>query len=235
MGLTDHVMRHKKRYVLLFLLSQRSVRERMKAQGLWVLFRGSFFRAMKTELQESDPRAVLVRARITYRNILSDVKLPHSRFDVNIMSCAMLSAFLKSFEKKYDVDTIRKFYATGMNTPIMRMMAKNDKVYTPEGRVKLKEQAEKSQQSKNPYDWKFTVEDGPTISQYSAIFTTCGICHLMGELGLSEYVPAMCSFDYDMAKMGETAFTREFTLASGGPYCDCHYDHRKKRVFKSEY
>ena len=46
----------------------------------------------------------------------------------------------------------------------------------------------------------------------------------MKELGLFEYVPAMCHLDYDMTDAGETAvFVREYTLASGDPYCDCGY------------
>lgn len=36
----------------------------------------------------------------------------------------------------------------------------------------------------------------------------------------------MCTFDYDMAAMNNTEFKREYTLASGGPYCDCNYNHR---------
>lgn len=48
----------------------------------------------------------------------------------------------------------------------------------------------------------------------------------MTELGLAEYIPAMCTLDYDMAALNNTAFTREHTLAEGGKYCDCHYDHK---------
>jgi hypothetical protein len=46
----------------------------------------------------------------------------------------------------------------------------------------------------------------------------------MGELGLFELVPAMCRLDYTMSEAGGTSeFVREYTLASGGPYCDCGY------------
>ena len=47
----------------------------------------------------------------------------------------------------------------------------------------------------------------------------------MNELNLTEYIPALCSLDYVMAEMNNTIFTRKYTLASGGPYCDCHYNH----------
>ena len=61
-------------------------------------------------------------------------------------------------------------------------------------------------------------------SGYEARFFTCGICTLMKELGLYDLVPAMCRLDYTMTDAGGTArFVREYTLASGGPYCDCGY------------
>ena len=34
--------------------------------------------------------------------------------------------------------------------------------------------------------------------------------------------------DYDMASLNKTKFTRKYTLAQGGPYCDCHYEHNSK-------
>ena len=46
----------------------------------------------------------------------------------------------------------------------------------------------------------------------------------MKELGLYDLVPAMCLLDYTMSKAGGVSeFVREYTLASGGPYCDCGY------------
>ena len=55
-------------------------------------------------------------------------------------------------------------------------------------------------------------------------FTACGICRLMNELELFDLVPAMCHLDYTMSELGgASVFVREYTLASGGPYCDCGY------------
>ena len=46
----------------------------------------------------------------------------------------------------------------------------------------------------------------------------------MKELGLFDLVPAMCHLDYTMSEAGGASkFVREYTLASGGPYCDCGY------------
>lgn len=81
---------------------------------------------------------------------------------------------------------------------------------------------------RNPYSWNmdfFEYEDG---SGYEARFTTCGICTLMQVLGLYDLTPALCHLDYTMNDAGGASdFVREYTLASGGPYCDCGY-HKKQ-------
>lgn len=82
---------------------------------------------------------------------------------------------------------------------------------------------------RNPYSWNMEYYAYPDGSGYEARFTQCGICTLMKELGLYDLTPALCHLDYTMAVAGETAdFVREYTLASGGPYCDCGY-RRKTR------
>lgn len=51
----------------------------------------------------------------------------------------------------------------------------------------------------------------------------------MREYGFFDLVPAMCHLDYVMSDMGgASTFVREYTLASGGPYCDCGYKKRSK-------
>ena len=61
-------------------------------------------------------------------------------------------------------------------------------------------------------------------SYYEARFTKCGICTLLGELGIYELTPAMCALDYAMSEAGgRSVFVRRYTLASGEPYCDCGY------------
>ena len=64
-------------------------------------------------------------------------------------------------------------------------------------------------------------------SGYEARFTQCGICTLMKKLGLYDLTPAMCHLDYTMSEVGGASnFVREYTLASGGPHCDCGYQKR---------
>ena len=53
---------------------------------------------------------------------------------------------------------------------------------------------------------------------------------LMKKLGLYDLTPAMCHLDYTMSDAGGvTDFVREYTLASGGPYCDCGYKKKAGR------
>ena len=52
-------------------------------------------------------------------------------------------------------------------------------------------------------------------------------CAMIGAFILS--TPALCRLDYTMSEAGgATDFVRQYTLASGGPYCDCGY---KKKGF----
>lgn len=48
-------------------------------------------------------------------------------------------------------------------------------------------------------------------------------------IGLYDLTPALCHLDYTMSEAGgATDFVREYTLASGGAYCDCGY--KRKRL-----
>ena len=76
----------------------------------------------------------------------------------------------------------------------------------------------------NPYSWNMEFYEYPDGSGYEGRFTKCGICVLMKELGLYDLTPALCHLDYTMSEAGgATDFVRQYTLASGGPYCDCVY------------
>ena len=42
--------------------------------------------------------------------------------------------------------------------------------------------------------------------------------------------PALCRLDYTMSEAGGvTDFVRQYTLASGGPYCDCGYKKKQNK------
>lgn len=77
---------------------------------------------------------------------------------------------------------------------------------------------------RNPFSWNMDFCPYPDDSGYEARFTQCGICTLMKKLGLYDLTPALCHLDYTMSEAGgATRFVRQYTLVSGGPYCDCGY------------
>ena len=63
--------------------------------------------------------------------------------------------------------------------------------------------------------------DGRQVFVYAYDFTVCG-----GSLSASnaKKIGALCHLDYTMSEAGGvTDFVRQYTLASGGPCCDCGY------------
>ena len=149
---------------------------------------------------------------------------------MNIVNCAMLSAFFLNMPTLPGVEDATEYYKKSMMTGMMQWFCRmsGKKKYSEADINSMKDTAKLKAGDRNPYSWNmdfYEYEDG---SGYEARFTSCGICKLMNELGLTELIPAMCRLDYTMSEAGGvTDFVREYTLASGGPYCDCGY--RKKQ------
>ena len=62
------------------------------------------------------------------------------------------------------------------------------------------------------------------FSRFGSVLGLERMSVLMKKLGLYDLTPALCHLDYTMSDAGGTTdFVREYTLASGGPYCDCGY------------
>jgi hypothetical protein len=117
-----------------------------------------------------------------------------------------------------------------MMTPLMKWFCRRSgrNKFSAKDVQSMRETAALRAADRNPYSWNMEFYEYPDGSGYEARFTKCGICALMGELGLFDLVPAMCHLDYAMNDAaGNTVFAREYTLASGGPYCDCGYRRKK--------
>lgn len=201
------------------------------SSGMWALYKKSFKKSIRKNLKEEKIEEITNKAHKDYNKIIS--KLPKfdkgDRFKVNIINCAMLTSFLLNFKNKYSVDEITIFYKDAMENKVTKYFCTHSNTYTKKGQEKLEKDAKESQNYKSPYAWKFTYEKGKTLNQYTVKFYTCGICRLMNEYGLKEYIPAMCKLDYDMAKWNNTEFERKYTIASGYEYCDCNYNHRGEK------
>ena len=202
--------------------------------GMWVLFRRSFREKLVSVLGYDERRAARItrEAKPRYRKIIA--KLPEfekaDRFKMNIVNCAMLSAFLLSMETMPPVEQLTEYYGQAMMIRPMKWFCRmsGKKKFSDKDIRGMKATAELKAADRNPYSWNMEFLPYPDGRGYEARFTKCGICTLMKELGLYEMVPAMCRLDYTMSEAGGVSdFVREYTLASGGPYCDCGY--RKKR------
>ena len=198
-------------------------------QGMWLLYRGSFEGGMVTVLglDAVAAKAVIHDAKPKYRELIAG--LPEferaDRFKVNIVSCAMLAAVILNMPKRPDVETLTEFYEKAMMNRLTRWFChmRGKSKFSDKEIHSMQETARLKAADRNPYSWNMDLYLYPGGSGYEARFTKCGICTLMKELGLYDLVPAMCSLDYAMAEAGGNRFVREYTLASGGPYCDCGY------------
>lgn len=203
--------------------------------GMWVLFGKSFERNLITDfgLDRDTAKMTAVKAKPRYKEIIAG--LPEfekaDRFKMNIVNCALLSAFVLSMPKRPDVELLTTYYAGSMMTPVMKwFLRQSGKSKFSDRDISSMKAAERLKAAdRNPYSWNMEFIPYPDGSGYEARFTACGICTLMRELGLYDLVPAMCRLDHTMSEAGGASdFVREYTLASGGPYCDCGYKKRKK-------
>ena len=198
--------------------------------GMWLLFAGSFRRQLTALFgyDRAAAKAITERAKPKYRAIIA--RLPEfekaDRFQMNLVNCALLGAFVLSMPERPDVERLTEYYAQAMMTKPMRWFCRQSgkRKFSPGDIAGMKETAALRAADRNPYSWNMDFYEYPDGSGYEARFTKCGICALMKVLGLYDLTPAMCRLDYTMSEAGGAAdFVRDYTLASGGPYCDCGY------------
>ena len=206
--------------------------------GMWALYERSFRDHLVSVLGFSKAEAALIAAdaKPKYKEIIA--KLPEfekeDRFKMNIVNCALFASFLLNMKEKPAVEKLTDFYAKAMmNAPTRFFFKLSDKKKFSEKDVAgMKKTAALNAADRNPYSWNMELLPYADGSGYEARFSKCGICTLMKELGLFDYVPAMCRLDYTMAEVGGACdFVREFTLASGGPYCDCGYKKKEGKRY----
>lgn len=197
---------------------------------MWWLFNKSFKENLIIyfDYDKKSVNRLSKKAKIRYKEILSAIPEfeKKDQFIINIVGCAMLCSFVLEMDKNVDVDRLTQFYESAMMTPLMvkfcKKMSKNK--FSKENIAKLKKSSLKRYGDGNPYSWNMEIYEYKDDSGYEARFTQCGICTLMNKLGLSHLIPSMCNLDYAMSKAGgNSIFIRKYTIASGGPYCDCGY------------
>lgn len=202
--------------------------------GMWALFSGSFQKQLTVIFSYEIHTAKMItkKAKPKYKEIIRD--LPEfekaDRFKMNIVNAAMIGAFILSMPNRPDVEKLTVYYANSMMTkPMLWFCRQSGKSkFTQKDIVGMKETAALKAADRNPYSWNMEFYEYPDGSGYEGRFTKCGICVLMKKLGLYDLTPALCHLDYTMSEAGGASdFVRQYTLASGGPYCDCGYQKRR--------
>lgn len=204
--------------------------------GMWMIFASSFRRQLVSVfgMDETTAQTVTKKAKPKYREIIAE--LPEfektDRFKMNIVNCAMLGAFVLSMPERPDVETLTRYYEAAMMIPAMKKFCRmsGKKKFSEKDIQGMKATERLKAADRNPYSWNMDFYPYADDSGYEARFTRCGICVLMEKLGLYDLTPALCHLDYAMSDAGgSTNFVREYTLASGGPYCDCGYKRKGER------
>ena len=202
--------------------------------GMWMLFHRSFREELVTVLGFDRAAAAETEkmALRKYKKIIAG--LPEfekaDRFKMNIVNCAMLAAFYLNMGRKPELEQMTQYYARAMMIPPMRAFCRLGGIrkFSRKDIAGMKATAALNAADRNPYSWNMEFLPYPDGSGYEARFSRCGICTLMKELGIAEIIPAMCRLDYTMSEAGGADdFVRQYTLASGGPYCDCGYKKKK--------
>ena len=198
--------------------------------GMWAVFSASFRKNLTSVfgLDAKAARDVTANAKRKYAQILKELPdfEPGDRFLMNIVSCAMLGAVVLSMPERPDVERLTVYYEQSMMTPAMRLFCRKSgsSRFSPKSLTAMQFTAQFRAADRNPYSWNMEYLPYTDGSGFEARFTACGICQLMKKLGLYDLTPALCHLDYPMTETGGTTkFVREYTLASGGPYCDCGY------------
>lgn len=197
--------------------------------GMWLLFKKSFRKNLNIfNIDKKESKIITKTAKLKYKEIIK--KIPefekNDRFKMNIVSCAMFASFISNLKEKPTLEDVTKWYNESMMTKSMKWFCKKTgkKKFTNKDIDNMKKTASLQAAERNLYSWNMEFYLYDNNKGYEARFTKCGICHLLKEEGLFEFAPAMCRLDYTMADAGGVSdFKREYTIATGGAYCDCGY------------
>ena len=202
--------------------------------GMWVLFSDSFQKQLTAVFgyDADSANGIARKAKQRYKEIIFE--LPEfekaDRFKMNIVNSAMIGAFILSMPERPDMERLTEYYAKAMMTKPMKWFCRKSgkKKFTAKDIAGMKATAALKAADRNPYSWNMEFYEYPDGSGYEGRFTKCGICVLMKKLGLYDLTPALCHLDYTMSEAGGASdFVRQYTIASGGPYCDCGYKRKK--------
>ena len=163
--------------------------------AMWAVFAKSFRTQLTAVLgyDAATAKQITKTAKPKYKEIIA--KLPEfekrDRFQLNIIGCAMLGAFVLCIPKRPDAEALTVYYENAQMTPLMKWFCRQSgkSKFTPKDIAGMKATAALKAADRNPYSWNMDFYEYPDGSGYEGRFTRCGICVLMKELGLYDLTP----------------------------------------------
>ena len=134
---------------------------------MWVLFAGSFQKQLTAVLgyDAATARAITKKAKLQYRQIIR--RLPEfekgDRFQLNIIGCAMLGAFVLCMPKRPDAEALTVYYENAQMTPLMKWFCRQSgkSKFTPKDVAMMKATAALKAADRNPYSWNMEFYEYP--------------------------------------------------------------------------
>ena len=143
--------------------------------GMWLLYRNSFREHLVSVLgcTAREAEEITERARPKYREIIE--KLPEfekgDRFQMNIVNCALLCAFVLSMDKRPTVEELTDFYRDAMMTEPTRWFCRmsGKRKFTDADLQGMRDTAALRAADRNPYSWNMDYLPYPDGSGYRAL------------------------------------------------------------------
>ena len=153
--------------------------------GMWLLFAGSFRKHLNAVFgfDKETASAVTAKAKPKYREIIG--KLPEfektDRFKMNIVNCAMLSAFVLAMEERPSVEKLTEYYAKSMMTGPMRWFCRmgGKRKFSEKDIQGMKATAALHAADRNPYSWNILSLDFPDNAFDKVV--AANVIHLLDE------------------------------------------------------
>ncbi len=152
-------------------------------------------------------------------------------WQMNLDMCVMNMAMYRSLKKrKFQVDEavqiendVFEAYIQSFPKPLHRFYHWYHFSHFHQKRLRLA--ATRSQERQYPADWVFTYVEGDGDGfNFGVDISECAILKFSQAHRVEEqYMPHLCRLDHAMSDLFALGFSRQSTLASGAPICDCRW------------
>ena len=141
--------------------------------ALWAVFTRSFRKNLETcfGLNATEAKEVTRKAKVRYKKIIRE--LPEfekeDRFKMNIVSCAMIGAFVLSMPKRPDVKTLTNYYRDSSMTPLVSwFFRQSGKLkFSEKDRQQMQKTARLKAADRNPFSWNMDRASRPSRTLHS--------------------------------------------------------------------